>query len=63
MIPSRSSERSASSFCRTADTVVAFGRGALGTLDRFVVLVLTVSCSEVTLLLNQATVHFFYGKE
>jgi len=35
------------SFSRTAATVVAFGRVALGTQVRFVALVLTVSLSEV----------------
>jgi len=35
------------SFSRTAATVVAFGRRALGTQVRFVALVLTVSRSEV----------------
>ena len=60
MIISRSSERSAGSFSETA-AIVVFGRGDLGTRVRFVALVLTVSRSEVTLLLNQAKVHFFYG--
>ena len=55
MILSRSSERSAGSFSGTAANVVAVGRGDLGTRVRFVALVL------VTLLLNQAKVHFFYG--
>jgi len=63
MILSRSSERSAGSFSGTAANVVAFGRGDLGTRVHFVALVLTVSRSEVTLLLNQAKVHFFYGQE
>jgi len=61
MVRPRSSERSAGSFSGTAANVVAFGRGDLGTRVRFVALVLTVSRSEVTLLLNQAKVHFFYG--
>ena len=61
MTLSRSSERSAGSFSETAANVVAFDRGDLGTRVRFGALVLTVSRSEVPLLLNQAKVHFFYG--
>jgi len=50
VFPSRSAERSAGLCFGTAATVVAFGRGALGTQVCFAALVLTVSRSEVTLL-------------